>query len=183
MTLPKQDGPWDEDKVLIAMGLCLLVLGVAAMAVPAVATIAVEQIVAGLLLISGAAGIGFAVSLRPAMEWRMTVVLFGMLMALGFLFLLSPEDGTLTLTMLLALVFIVQGCAAISIGIGLRKTEKSWCLLVLSGMAPIGMACLIVSRWPDTATWVLGLLTGFNLAVNGSALLIMGLAAKSGDRK
>jgi uncharacterized membrane protein HdeD (DUF308 family) len=182
MSIPTPGGPWQGNAALVPMGLCLLGLGIAAMLVPSVATIAVEQITAGFLLVSGAAGIGFALSLRPAVEWRMPVALFAMLTTLGFLFLLFPTDGTLTLTMLLALVFLVQGCAAISIGIGLRKTARSWGLIVLSGVGPIGMGCLIVSRSPDTAVWALGLLTGLNLAGNGCALLMLGMISKPGDR-
>lgn len=174
MTNSPGSGPLRPMGKLTVVGLLFVVLGVLATALPAWATIAVEQLVAVLLLVWGAAGIGFGLSLRPNPEWRMTTALFGMVLVLGAIFLVFPQDGVETMTMLLIAVFLIDGAASISIGIGLRKAGRPWGLLVLSGIAALLLGGLILTGWPGAAAWTLGLLTGLNFLTNGIALILIG---------
>ncbi|MCU0906336.1 MAG: DUF308 domain-containing protein [Rhodobacteraceae bacterium] len=174
--------PAGGNRAVLITGLGLLALGAAAIAVPGIATLAIEQLVAGLCLVSGAAGLGVALSLRPAAEWRMTAALFVLLAVLGLVLLLFPADGARTLTMLLAVVFFVQGCASVSFGFGLRGILRNGGLLVLSGAASLVVGGMIVAGWPDTAAWVLGLLTGVNLVSNGLVLALLGAGRRPGGR-
>ncbi|MFN6006370.1 MAG: HdeD family acid-resistance protein [Paracoccaceae bacterium] len=159
---------------LTAIGLFFVVLGLLATALPAWATIAVEQLVAVLLLVWGAAGLGFGLSLRPNPEWRMTTALFVLVLALGMIFLVFPQDGVQTMTMLLIAVYLIQGAASISVGLGLRGKVRAWGLLLLSGVASLVLGLLILTGWPGTAAWTLGMLTGLNFLANGIALILLG---------
>lgn len=174
MTLPPSPGPLRPMGRLTAIGLVFVVFGLLATAVPAWATIAVEQLVAGLLLVWGAAGLGFGLSLRPHPEWRMTTALFVLVLALGTIFLGFPQDGVQTMTMLLIAVYLIQGAASISVGLGLRGKVGGWGVLLLSGLASLVIGLLILSGWPGTAAWTLGLLTGLNFLTNGIALILLG---------
>lgn len=162
---------------LIWTGAVFVVLGLAAVALPVAATIAVEQLVAALLLVWGAAGIGFAAAMRPAPEWRMTAALFAGILLLGAVFLVFPRNGIETMTMLLVAVFLVEGVVALTIGLGMRKLIQAWGLLVMSGLASLALGVLILGGWPGTAAWMLGLLTGLNFLSNGATLILLGRAA------
>lgn len=159
---------------LSAAGFVFILLGLLAIALPVGATLAVEQMVAVILLVWGAAGLGFGLSLRPNPEWRMTTALFAMILGLGAIFLAFPQDGITTMTMLLIAVYLIQGASSISIGLGLRGQVRNWGLLVLSGLASLLLGGLILSGWPGTAASTLGLLTGLNFLTTGIALVLMG---------
>jgi uncharacterized membrane protein HdeD (DUF308 family) len=174
MTNSPASGPRRPMGKLTAIGLLFVILGLLATSLPAWATVAVEQLVAVLFLVWGAAGLGFALSLRPNPEWRMTTALFALVLALGMIFLLFPRDGGETMTMLLIAAFLIQGAASISIGISLRSTVRTWGLLVLSGLASLVLGLLILTGWPGTAAWTLGMLTGLNFMTNGIALILLG---------
>lgn len=174
MTNPPASGPPRPLGKLTAIGMLFVVLGLLATALPAWATIAVEQLVAGLLLVWGAAGLGFGLSLRPNPEWRMTTALFVLVLALGAIFLVFPQDGVQTMTMLLIAVYLLQAAASISAGLGLRGKVRAWGLLLLSGLASLGLGILILTGWPGTAAWTLGMLTGLNFLTNGIALILLG---------
>lgn len=174
MTNAPASGPQRPMGKLTATGLLFVILGLLATALPAWATLAVEQLVAVLLLFWGAAGLGFGLSLRPNPEWRMTTALFGMVLALGAIFLVFPQDGVQTMTMLLIAVYLIQGAASISVGLGLRGKMRSWGLLVLSGLASLVLGLLILTGWPGTAAWTLGMLTGLNFLTNGLAMILLG---------
>ena len=157
-------------------GAAFLALGLAAIVLPAWATVAVEQLVAALLLVWGAAGISFALSMRPAAEWRMTAALFAGVMVLGAIFLIFPRDGIETMTMLLVAVFLIEGIATLTIGFGRRAVLPNWSFLVVSGLASLGLGVLILTGWPGTVAWTLGLLTGINFLSNGVTLILLGRA-------
>ena len=174
MTIPPASGPLRPLGKMTAIGLLFVILGLLATALPAWATLAVEQVVAGLLLVWGAAGLGFGLSLRPNPEWRMTTALFVLVLALGAIFLVFPQDGVQTMTMLLIAVYLLQAAASISVGLGMRGKVRAWGLLLLSGLASLGLGILILTGWPGTAAWTLGLVTGLNFLTTGIALILLG---------
>jgi len=183
MANSSNEGPQMPMGRLTMAGLFFVILGLLATALPASATLAVEQLIAVLLLVWGAGGLGLGFSLRPNPEWRMTVALFALVLVLGGIFLMFPQDGIETMTMLLIAVYLIQGAASISIGIGLRHQVSNWMLLVASGVASLVLGVLILSGWPGTAAWTLGLLTGLNFLTNGLVLVLLGRGFREGQGK
>src|SRR5262249_29268340 len=54
----------------------------------------------------------------------------------------------------------------------------SWLWVLLSGVIDLILAAIIISGWPGTAAWVLGLLVGVNLIMSGVALIVTALACR-----
>jgi uncharacterized membrane protein HdeD (DUF308 family) len=50
---------------------------------------------------------------------------------------------------------------------------------LLSGIADLVLAGIIVYGWPVTATWALGLLAGINLITSGLAVAMVALAGRN----
>ncbi|MCH2184649.1 DUF308 domain-containing protein [Myxococcota bacterium] len=99
----------EHSKGLTTLGIVFVILGVLAVAVPNVATFAIETLVGVLIFLAGCAHLVHA--FRPT-RWQGFVmdILVGALFVLGGgLLLLYPLEGELTLTLILALTFVAEG--------------------------------------------------------------------------
>jgi uncharacterized membrane protein HdeD (DUF308 family) len=168
---------------LILVGGIFIILGFMAIVLPIWATLAVEQLVAGLLLVWGAVGIGFALSMRPLSEWLFTAVTFAMILVIGATFLIFPQDGVATLTFILIAAFLVEGVVSILFALRLREAMPQWGWMVFSGLAALLLGLMILSGWPGTKAWTLGLLVGLNFLTSGISLIALAVAIGSADRK
>jgi len=68
-------------------------------------------------------------------------------------------------------------------GTASRRRKRLRCAVVvaevLSGIADLVLAGLIISGWPGTASWALGLIVGVNLITSGLAITMAALAGRS----
>ncbi len=108
-------------KLVLAQGILLMVFGLLAVAMPNIATLAVEIFVGWLFFI---AGIFRAVSVwqarrMPGYAWSMLSALLAVL--LGLILILRPLAGVLTLTMVLIAFFILEGITAIVVAVQHRE--------------------------------------------------------------
>ena len=110
----------------------------------------------------------FAFSMRPAGGWKMTAVTFALAFVLGVIFLFNPQHGMQTLTIVLIGLFMFEGIASLVIGFGLRDVLPAWGWFVFSGLTALLLGLLIMSGWPGTASWTIGLLVGL-LPANAEA--------------
>jgi uncharacterized membrane protein HdeD (DUF308 family) len=179
---PRKSGqiPQGAPHNLILVGGIVILLGVVAIALPVWATLAVEQVIAALLLVWGVAGIGFALSMRPLSEWLFTAVTFAIILVIGVLFLIFPQDGVTTLTVILIAAFLIEGVMSILFALRLRETMPQWGWMLFSGLAALGLGLVALSGWPGTEAWTLGLLVGLNFLTSGASLIALAVALKSG---
>jgi uncharacterized membrane protein HdeD (DUF308 family) len=160
-------------------GIVLLILGMAAIVVPMVATIALTILVGWLFLISGIVGLGTTFWMRhaPGFWWSLISAIIGI--AAGVLLLARPLTGSLSLTLLLTAFFIVEGVASIMYAIEHRnQLSGRWGWMLISGIVDLILAGIIIAGLPGTAFWALGLLVGINLLFGAVAMIGMALAAR-----
>jgi uncharacterized membrane protein HdeD (DUF308 family) len=50
--------------------------------------------------------------------------------------------------------------------------------MVMSGLADLLLAGLIISGWPGSAAWALGLIVGVNLITSGVAVTMVAIAGR-----
>ena len=165
--------------LFLAQGLVMLVLGLLALARPMIATLAVEIFAAWLFLVGGIVGLAglFTAWKTPGFVWGLIRAL--MAIAIGVLLLWRPMAGVLTLTLLLAAFFAAQGITQIIAALTQRAAlPGSWGWVLVSGIIDLVLAAIIISGWPGTAAWVLGLLVGVNLIMSGVALVVTALACR-----
>jgi uncharacterized membrane protein HdeD (DUF308 family) len=91
---------------------------------------------------------------------------------------LNPFRGMLTLTMLLMVLFSIEGVAAIFAALDFRHHTRHWVGMLFSGMVNLFLVFLLWYGWPATAAWAIGLLAGINLFVLGLALVIVAFAVR-----
>lgn len=163
-------------------GIILVVLGVAAIILPPVATLAATIVFGWLFLISGVVGLTTTLRTRrlPGFWWALASAILGI--AVGVMLILSPVRGAISLTFLLIAFFFVEGIVSIMFALDHRKDlPGGWGWMLTSGIVDLGLGGLILAGLPGSAIWALGLLVGINLTFGGVALIAMALQAQRID--
>jgi uncharacterized membrane protein HdeD (DUF308 family) len=97
-------------------------------------------------------------------------ILLGVLyFAFGVVLVSQPVSGALVLTYMLGLILLISGF--VRLFLGFRHWNAGGWLLLLSGIVGAIAGLVIISGWPTTGLWVLGLLLGVDLLAHGVAWL------------
>jgi uncharacterized membrane protein HdeD (DUF308 family) len=166
-------------KTFLIEGIILVILGILAIVVPQVATLAVTILIGWLFLITGAVGLytTFAMRGMPGFWWSLISAIISL--AAGIVLLGWPVSGVLSLTFVLIAFFIIEGIATIMFAIDHRtQLSNRWGWMLFSGIIDLILAGLIFAGLPSSAAWAIGLLVGINLVFGGAAMVAMALAAR-----
>ena len=166
-------------KFFLIEGIVLLVLGVIAVCVPPLATVAVEVLIGWLILMSGVLGLVMTFQTRgsPGFGWSLLSAIVGI--AAGIVLLAWPLSGVFSLTVMLAIFLVLEGIVSIMYALAHRREKTSrWELMLLSGIVDLILAVLILAGLPGTAAWAIGLIVGINLLFGGLALIGLALQAR-----
>jgi uncharacterized membrane protein HdeD (DUF308 family) len=165
--------------LFLAEGIILVILGIAAIVLPQVATLAAEILIGWLFLISGIVGLITTFWMRhaPGFWWSLLSAIIGI--AAGIVLLLWPISGVVSLTLVLIAFFVVEGVATLMYAFEHRsQLSGRWGLMLASGVVDLILAGIIFAGLPGTAVWALGLLVGINMLFGGAAMIGMALAAR-----
>ena len=168
-------------KAFLFEGIVLAVLGLAAMIVPPLASLAVTIFLGWMFLISGVAGLFVTYWARqmPGFWWSLFSAALAVLA--GLILLARPMQGVLTLTIVVGAYFLAEGVATIMYALEHRRELSArWSWLLVAGMIDILIAFMIIGGLPGSAEWAIGLLVGINLLFGGASLIGMALAARKG---
>ena len=161
----------------LALGIVLIVAGLAAIAFPLLGTIAVKIMLGWLFLIGGVMMIVHAFQ-APGWQGFLWELLVGILYALvGAYLAFFPLTGLITLAILLSVMFIAEGIFEVIQAIRVRPHE-GWGFLLLSGLAALAVGVMIALSLPSSAEWALGLLAGINLIFSGWSYVFLALAGR-----
>ena len=171
----KQNWGW-----FLALGIVFVLAGIAAIAFPLLSTIA-AKIALGWIFLAG--GVLMIVHSFSSARWQ--GFLLGLL--IGILYLVAggwlaffPLTGIITLTILLAALFLAEGVLEVIMAFRVRPHE-GWGWLLLSGLVAVAVGVMIGMNLPSSATWAIGLLTGVNLLSTGVSFIVLALAGRRGS--
>ncbi len=167
-------------KFFMGEGVVLLILGLAAIILPQVASVAVEILIGWLLLMSGIVGLwsSFATRHAPGFGWSLLSALAGIVA--GIILLVWPLSGVVTLTLVLSAFLCVEGVVSIFYALDHRRELSGrWGMLLFSGVVDLVLAALILAGLPASAGWAIGVLVGINLLMGGVALIAMASHARA----
>lgn len=156
-------------KHLLFEGIILALLGVLALANPLFVAMSFNVLFGCLLVIVGIVqGIrGFKAEKGEAATHFISSVVA---LIAGIILFASPMTGVLTLTILFALYFLIEGIVKMVSGWHYRPL-KGWLWLFLSGLVSLLFAILIFSKFPTSAKWAIGLYLGLYLLFLGGSLI------------
>jgi uncharacterized membrane protein HdeD (DUF308 family) len=170
-------------KAFLIEGVVLVLLGLAALVVPAVAAIAFTLLLGWLFLISGFVGLALTIWARrtPGFWWSLLSALLAA--GTGIVLLTQPSQGVLTLTIVLAAYFLAEGVFTIVYALEHRReSSERWNWVLASGILDLVLAGVIFAALPGSANWALGLLIGIEMVFGGVALIGVALAARNAAR-
>jgi uncharacterized membrane protein HdeD (DUF308 family) len=166
----------------LGLGIFLVLAGIAAIAFPFVSTLAAKFTLGWLFLLVGAFNIVHAFGTSG---WRA----FGFNLLVGLLFTVAgaylaffPFTGIITLTLVLAALFLVEGYLEIMMAVRLQP-DAGWWWVLLSGILAVAAGILIALGLPATATWAIGLLVGINLLASGLSYVFLALSGRSAHQR
>lgn len=165
-------------KLLVFEGVVLVALGVAAIVLPEIASIAVAALLGWIFLVGGTIGLITTSAARgmPGFWWALlsaVVTIFA-----GVALIAWPVGGAVSLTLVLTGFLIADGLLTMLFGFGHRQSRR-WGWLVTNGALDLVLAAIIISGLPGTGVWVLGLIVGIDLLFGGGALIMLALAART----
>jgi uncharacterized membrane protein HdeD (DUF308 family) len=158
----------------VAMAVILILLGVAAIALPVVASVAVVWVLGVVLLVGGIVRIAHALAARHVGGFWGRLLSGVVMGAVGIGLLAAPGAGMVVITFLLAAVFIISGVFKLAASSQFDQQG----LLIFDGVISLILGILILVPWPGDSDWVLGLLVGIELIFTGMTMFMMAMAWK-----
>jgi uncharacterized membrane protein HdeD (DUF308 family) len=169
-------------KAFLFEGILLAVLGIAALILPPLASLAIAIVLGWMFLISGIGGLIVTYWARnmPGFWWSLISAALAVLA--GMILLARPVQAVLTLTIVLGAYFLAEGVATIMYALEHRRELTGrWSWLVISGLVDIVISFLVVTGLPSSAEWAIGILVGINLLFGGATLIGLALAARNSN--
>jgi uncharacterized membrane protein HdeD (DUF308 family) len=162
----------------IAVNLFVVFAGVLAIALPVAAGLAVNIVVAWLLLFCGAAHLVFGWHLRHigGALWQFLIGI--VYIAIGVYLLAHPIAGLASLTLALAIYLIAEGVLELGLSFALRP-RRGWNWLLLDGIVTLVLAAIIWRTWPASSEWIIGTLVGISMIFSGTTRLMLSVAARN----
>lgn len=167
-------------KAFLIEGIVFLLIGLAAIIVPPLASIAITVLLGWMLVAIGLAGVILSIWARqmPGLWW--SVVSASLAIAAGLILLVFPLEGTLSLTLVIGAYFLVEGVATIMYALDhKRELSGRWGWLMFAGIMDMVISFVIMIGLPGSAFWAIGLIVGINLMFGGASLIGMALAARA----
>lgn len=150
-------------------GIVLVAAGVLAILYPVFSSVAVIVLLGWLLILSGVVqGISLIGAGHVPHFWLQLISVI-LAVLIGFLFLRDPEQGLLTITLLLIVFFMIEGMSKIVFALTIRPFPN-WGWVLASGLVGIALSLILWASLPVTATWLIGLLLGIELISVGAAI-------------
>jgi uncharacterized membrane protein HdeD (DUF308 family) len=169
-------------KAFLFEGILLVVLGIAALIVPPLASLAITIFLGWMFLISGIGGLVVTYWARnmPGFWWSLISAALAVLA--GMILLARPAQAVLTLTIVVGAYFLAEGVATIMYALEHRRELTGrWSWLLISGLVDLVISFLVITGLPSSAEWAIGILVGINLLFGGATMVGMALAARNSN--
>jgi len=153
----------------LVQGGLMILAGILALVYPAISSVAVVFFIGWLLIFSGIfQGISL-IGARHVPHFWLQLISVALFIVVGALFLRSPGESLLTLTLLLIVFFLIEGISKVIFALTIRPFPNCGWVLV-SGIIGILLAFYLWASIPVSAAWLLGVLLGIELICEGAAI-------------
>jgi uncharacterized membrane protein HdeD (DUF308 family) len=161
----------------VALGILMVLLGIGAIGVPFVTSLAVAFWIAWLLIGTGVIELIYAIQTRAAggIFWKLLCA--AAYLVAGIYLLVNPVAGIAALALMLSIFLVVQGLFEVLMAIQIRSTPN-WGWMLFSGALTLLLGAMLWSGWPSNAVWLIGLLVGISLISSGISRIILSLVVR-----
>jgi uncharacterized membrane protein HdeD (DUF308 family) len=168
-------------RALMAVGVLAIFIGCVAIVIPAVASVGTAIFIGWILLIAGAFLVAAAFTAHSLGTVVLRLLWAVLTVIVGLWLIVEPDNGTLTLTLVLGIYFLFMGLTRIAVAFAARGQQGAG-LVGLSGFAGLLIGVLILVEFPSSADWAIGLLVGIDLIFAGWMLTSIALVGKELSR-
>lgn len=161
-------------------GAASLLLGLLAVAAPFAATFATVLFFGILLLVSGLFGVVGAFTMRGSAGRGSALLMSALVTLLGLAVLFDPFAGAVSLTVMLAVFFVLSAVANVALARVTSGRGAGTLLLYLAAAINVALALYLVVGLPETAVVAIGLFLGLSFILSGAATLAAALSARNG---
>lgn len=161
----------------ILWGVSLICLGMLSLAMPLVAAVAINVLIGWLIVLAGIVHLVVAFHTHEAgsVIWRLLVGLA--YICFGGYVIARPALGVVTLTLLLASLFLVEGIFNIVLYFRSPSSlRSSWFLF--DGVVTLLLGAMIYMQWPSSSAWAIGTLVGVSLIFSGITRVMVSLTVR-----
>src|SRR5260370_21128636 len=161
----------------VLCGVLLIIIGMLAVGSPVLAAVAVNAVIAWLIVLAGVVHLVLAFHAHGvgSLIWKLLVgiayVFFGVYL------IAHPALGVVSLTLVLASLFLVEGIFDIALFFQMRSVGGSTWVLT-DGIITLLLGLMIYLQWPSSSNWAIGTLVGVSMIVSGVTRLMLSLAVR-----
>jgi len=170
--LIKQASVWS-----IIWGFALMIFGFLCIDSPQIAALAVNVFLGWIIMFVGVIHLVLAFHAHRAgsLIWKLLVGIAYILF--GIYIVTHPLIGVAVLTLLLAILFLVEGVLDIIMYFKMRSTNGAiWVLL--DGIVTVVLGGLIYVHWLSSSWWAIGTLVGVSMIMSGITRIMLSLAVR-----
>jgi uncharacterized membrane protein HdeD (DUF308 family) len=159
-------------------GVLLILLGIAAVAMPLMAGIAATLVFAWILILTGMIGLisAFAGRAHAHLGWSLASAIIALV--IGVILLVYPLAGAVALTIVIGAYLLLDGVTLIGLALDHRRRGLGpWGWLLVSGLIDVVLAAFIFFMNVIGSAVFVGVVVGISLIFAGIALLLIQRAA------
>lgn len=149
------------------VGIVMIIIGILGVLLPNFIGLAFNTYVGGIFLISAIA-LAFNAWQYKTQEMSLWFKPFTLL-ALALIIFTHPAIILGVLGLLIAIYFLISGFSAVVVSFGLNSSAKFFSLL--SGVISFILGGVVLTNWPFSSAWIIGLIIGVTFLFDGIALL------------
>ncbi len=162
-------------KSVMSISIFLLIVGLLGIILPQFMAMAVTLFIGWLFILAGL--FTFYITWHGFRDrwvvWLKPFIFF----AVGLLILFHPLAGSAALGLMIAVYFLFDGFAGLVFAWEL-KPYPGWLWLLFNGLLSLLLATVFIIGWPFTSAWLVGLLIGISLFLDGLTLLMLAMSAE-----
>lgn len=161
----------------LALGIVLILSGAYVILAGGAGTLASVIVIGAVVLVAGIAQLIGAFMSRGAGHVILLLLVGVLDVIVGVMLMQHPGLGALTLTLLLAVLFVFGGFFRFITALTLRFPHYVWA--AFSGIISVVLGVLLWMQWPFSAAWFIGFIVGLNFIFSGISWSTMAIKLKS----
>jgi uncharacterized membrane protein HdeD (DUF308 family) len=169
-------------KSLRVIGIVAIVIGCIAILLPELFSLGAAVFI-GIVLVAVSAFLAAAAFTAHGVGSFLARIAWAVLtFIVGLWLIIEPHNGTLTLTLVLGIYFLLMGLTRIVVAfLGRGQPNAGW--IGLSGVCGLIIGILVLAKLPSSADWAIGLLVGIDLIFAGWSLISVAQVGKEVSRE
>jgi uncharacterized membrane protein HdeD (DUF308 family) len=176
-----RDGLARTWRALRAIGIVAVVIGCVAILIPAAFSVGTSIFIGFVLVIASAFLAAAAFTAHGVGSFLARIAWALLTFVVGLWLIVEPHNGSVTLTLVLGIYFLLMGLTRIVVAFMARgQRNAGW--VGISGACGLIVGILVLVHFPSSADWAIGLLVGIDLIFAGWTLINVASVGKELSR-